>query len=209
MRKGCRVREITVDENGMAGDHPSDFEPIGATAHVAIQGSRRPQVLVVFLESFRSDLIGARLNGREVTPFLNRLARDGVSSAHAFVHTPGTAGSRGQFFGGRLISYPGQSPLIDDFKSLGYTVEHFSGQDDSYGGSESLMGVDRADVFYDARRDVDKRISRSPSPWPSGTGSTSVPSPCSKRSPSGKYAKSVITTCAKPSTVGAPGTHGP
>lgn len=153
-----------VDENGLAGDHPAGFEALRPVPVDAAPGPRRPQFLLVFLESFRADLLGARLNGRAVTPFLDRLAREGTASNHAYVHTPATAASRAQLFGGRLIPRAGRPTLIDDFAQLGYTVAHFSGQDDSYGGSEPLLGVERADRFYDAREDVDRRISRSSSP---------------------------------------------
>jgi hypothetical protein len=153
-----------IDENGMAGDHPVGFEPVA----VVEKGSPRPSatrdVLLIFLESFRADLIARRFQGREVTPFLNRLAREGAHSEHAYVHTPATVASRGQLFAGRLVAQPGGSTLIDDFKRQGYFVAHFSGQNDAYGGSEALLGVERADLFYDARRDRERRTSRSSSP---------------------------------------------
>ena len=152
-----------VDENGLAGDLPAGWPVPAPVSHDEVDPShtRRPDVLLVYLESFRADRLGAERNGREITPFLNELARDGASSDHAYVHSPYTIGSRAQLFGGRLVAAPGQDTLVDDFKGLGYTVAHFSGQDDSFGNSVALLGLDRVDDFYDARDDVDRRTSRS------------------------------------------------
>lgn len=156
-----------VDENGVGGDHPADFEsvwPVPWSDAIELDGAGElPHVLLIYLETFRGDLLDRTLRGREVTPFLNRLAREGASTDKAFVHQPGTRISRAQLFGGRLLPFAGQSTLIDDFKRLGYRVAHLSGQDDSYGDSEPLLGVERADYFYDARQDADRRTSRTAS----------------------------------------------
>ena len=152
-----------VDENGVGGDHPRAFEPFPVAAAREPAGGSRPHFLLIFLETFRADLLGARLGGREITPRLNRLAREGASSSRAFVHCPTTISSRAQLFVGSLAFRGAGSSLIDDFKDRGYTVGYFSGQDESFGDTESLLGVDRADAFYDARRDVAKRTSRSAS----------------------------------------------
>lgn len=152
-----------IDENGVGGDHPPGFEPVAVIEAPLAQGGRRPHFLLVFLESFRADLIDARLGSREITPVLNRLSREGSHSQRAFVHSPFTIASRAQLFSGRYVSGPGETTLIDDFKQRGYSVAHFSGQDESFGDSEALLGVDRADVFYDARQDLALRTSKSTS----------------------------------------------
>jgi hypothetical protein len=165
------------DENGIGGDHPVEPEPPAAAAE-PVELGRRPNVLLVYLESFRHDLLGATLNGHEITPFLNRLAREGASSAHAYVHAPWTLASRMQLFTGNMLPTLDGTTLVDDFKSRGYTVGWFSGQDDSYGNSTMLLGAGRADHFYDARQDVERRTSRSLSPislqvsWKTLTGRT-------------------------------------
>jgi hypothetical protein len=153
-----------IDENRIGGDQPLDFEPVSVIEQERFLGEATPPFLLIFLESFRTDLIEDRLQGREITPFLNRLAREGAFSRHAFVHSPYTVGARAQLFGGRLVPYPDQSTLIDDFKERGYFVAYFSGQDDSFGKSEPLLGTGRADVFYDARQDVQRRSTRSAHP---------------------------------------------
>lgn len=150
-----------IDEDGIGGDFVARRSPAAEIPTVEPTTGSRPHVLLIYLESFRADLIHSQLDGQPVTPFLDRLAADGVMSSHAYVHSPWTLAARSQLFGGRLVNHPGQSTLIDDFKDQGYTVAYFSGQDESYGGSEEILGVERADVFYDARMDADKRTSRS------------------------------------------------
>ena len=150
-----------VDEDGVGGDLPPGFETVApASAEMPPLDARRRHLLVVFLESFRADLLEQRFEGREITPFLNRLGREGALSWTAYVHTPFTVPSRAQLFGGRLEFVPGQDTLADDFRELGYTVAHFSGQDDSLSGSEALLGTARADAFYDARQDRDRHTGR-------------------------------------------------
>jgi hypothetical protein len=152
-----------VDENGLAGDLPAGWRAPETVAPEPVPrvASRRPDFLLVYLESFRADRLGRERNGREITPFLNELAREGSSSRHAYVHSPYTIWSRAQLFGGSLDPRFGQKTLVDDFEAQGYTVAHFSGQDDSFGHSVELLGLDRVDHFYDARDDIDSRTSRS------------------------------------------------
>jgi hypothetical protein len=153
-----------VDANGMAGDHPASFEPQGPRPAPEAAPGPRPHVLLVFLESFRGDLLGRQLQGRPVTPFLDWLAREGASSSRAYVHTPGTVASRAQLYSGRLVPSLGEATLIDDFRRRGYVTAHFSGQNELFGRSVELLGVERADRFYDARQDQQLRTSRSTSP---------------------------------------------
>ena len=77
---------------------------------------------------------------------------------------PWTLDSREQLFTGALVAGADRTTLVDDFKGRGYTVAHFSGQDESYGDSVSRLGLARADFLYDARQDVERRTSRSVAP---------------------------------------------
>ncbi len=149
-----------VDENGLAGDHPADFRPPPDLFVERPVFASRPHVLLVFLEGMRADSIGSSLGGREITPFLNRLAATGASSADTYANSPYTARSRGQLMGGRLAPFPGQSTIVDDFHANGYAVAWFSAQDESFGARESsMLGLERVDVHFDARDDADRSIS--------------------------------------------------
>ena len=153
-----------IDENGVGGDLPDSFRPQQPFPPPDRVGPRRPSFLLVLLESFRGDLVGRRLRGRDVTPTLNRLAQEGASSDRTYAHTPLTWPSRAQLFQGRVSPTPGARTLIDDFHELGYRVGYFSGQNDLHGGSDALVGFERADAFYDARADRDRRTSRTALP---------------------------------------------
>ena len=148
-----------IDENGVGGDHPAAFTPEANSDNRSGEGVL-PHFLLIYLESFRADLLDRKYEGQAITPFLNQFADSAARSEHAFVHSPWTLPSRAQLFSGSLVAKPGARTLIDDFKARGYQIAYFSGQDDSYGDSTRLLGVERADVFYDARQDVDRRTSR-------------------------------------------------
>jgi hypothetical protein len=147
-----------IDENGVAGDLPAGAvyaEPAG----VAAGWTTKPDIVLVVLESFRADALGATLEGRAVTPVLDGLAANGISARHAFSHNGYTAQSRYHLFTGSLAGLRGGTSLIDDFQANGYEVAYFSGQDESFGGDEFAIGFDRADVRYDARVEPDRRYS--------------------------------------------------
>ncbi len=153
-----------VDENGVGGDLPADFRPELPSARPDPSGPRRPSFLLVYLESFRGDLVGLRFRDQEVTPVLNDLARRGAASRRAYAHAPLTWPSRAQLFQGSIVPRNGARTLIDDFRDLGYRVAYFSGQNDQHGGSAPLVGFERADAFFDARADRDQRTSRTALP---------------------------------------------
>jgi hypothetical protein len=153
-----------IDENGVGGDHPKDFRPDAIPLDESSPWTRTPSVLLILLESFRADMTERQVNGRDVTPFINRLAKEGARSSVAYSHCGYTVPGRAQLFGGRMLPFPGQSTLIDDFKRHGYYVGYFSGQDDSFGETQPLVGYDRADTFYDARSDKDKRYTKFSTP---------------------------------------------
>lgn len=147
-----------IDENGLAGDLPV-ADPYTEPAGVASGWTRTPDVVLIVLESFRADAVGATLEGRPVTPVISELAQRGVASALAFSHNGYTAQSRHHLFSGSLADLRGGTSLIDDFKAHGYEVAYFSGQDESFGGEEFAIGFERADVRYDARVEPDRRYS--------------------------------------------------
>jgi len=162
------------DEDGVGGDLPA-----GTTPYVEAQAAaetpvavwpRTPDVVLVVLESFRADLLGARFEGTPITPALDALARRGYSSPAAYSHNGYTVQSRFHLYTGTLAGRPGAPTLIDDFKAHGYQVAYFSGQDESFGGQQYDIGFSRADASADARTDRARRYSTSSTP-----GSLAVP----------------------------------
>jgi arylsulfatase A-like enzyme len=159
-----------VDEDGVGGDLPAATEPYRDALPASGAWTRTPDVLLFVLESFRADLVGAQVNGKAVTPVLDALAARGLSSARAYSHNGYTVQSRFHLFTGTLAAPPGAATLVDDFKTRGYHVGYFSGQDESFGGPQYAIGFERATEQSDARNDRNRRYSMSTTP-----GSLAVP----------------------------------
>jgi hypothetical protein len=150
-----------IDQNGLAGDHPADYQAPPDQFVDGPQFGRKPNVLMIFLEGVRADILGKHLNGKPVTPYLDQLVAQGGHSEHAYANSPYTARSRGQLMGGRLTPYTGQSTLIDDFHANGYEVAWISGQDESFGAEESeVLGLGRTDYHFDARDEAQFSVAR-------------------------------------------------
>jgi hypothetical protein len=144
-----------VDEDGVGGDLPAEGQAY--TEDQPPQAWRhRPNVVLIVLESFRGDALGQLLNGKPVTPVLDALGKIGIATTRALSHNGYTAQSRFHIFSGSLAGLR-RGTLIDDFKANGYEVGYFSGQDDSFGGEAYSVGMDRADIAYDARQDRRRR----------------------------------------------------
>jgi glucan phosphoethanolaminetransferase (alkaline phosphatase superfamily) len=149
-----------IDEDGVGGDLPGDF-PVHVEPSVpTTPWARKPDVLFVMLESVRDDMVGSVVDGRPITPVLDRLGSSGIRARAAYSHNGFTVQSRTHVFTGSLLGGV-RTTLIDDFKRQGYEVAYFSGQDESFGGDDNNTGSSRADVFYDARADVKRRYSAS------------------------------------------------
>jgi hypothetical protein len=159
-----------IDEDGVAGDLPASTIAYVDAPVATAPWLQKPDVLLVVLESFRADLVGAQFEGKPVTPVLDALAKGGYSSPAAYSHNGYTVQSRFHLYSGTLAGRPGAPTLIDDFKARGYQVGYFSGQDESFGGPQYAIGFSRADGSSDARTDRAKRYSTSSTP-----GSLAVP----------------------------------
>jgi hypothetical protein len=158
-----------VDENGIGGDLPAAVPPYTEGRHLPGKWKRTPPVVLVILETFRANLLNLTVDGRSVTPTLNHLAAKGVAAQLAFSHNGFTVQSRYHIFTGSLAGLRSGTSLFDDFKANGYQTALFSAQDESF-GNDMDIGLDRVDVVYDARQDVDRRFSQFTSP-----GSLAVP----------------------------------
>jgi glucan phosphoethanolaminetransferase (alkaline phosphatase superfamily) len=159
-----------IDEDGVGGDLPASLPPYTEPPVQTAPWRIKPDVILVFLESVRADVIGQSYDGHPVTPTLNAIAAAGVSSARAYSHNGFTVQSRQHLFTGSVADIRGRRTLIDDFAAQGYQTAYFSAQDESFGGAPYDIGFARADVAYDARMDVDRRYTAFTTP-----GSLAVP----------------------------------
>ncbi len=161
-----------VDEDGVGGDLSTTAPPYAEAPVVSAPWHTKPDVVLVFLESMRADVIGQSYGPHPVTPTLNALAAAGVSSARAYSHNGFTVQSRRHLFTGSVADIRGPQTLSDDFRAQGYQTAYFSAQDESFGGAAYDVGFARADVAVDARQDLDRRYTTFTTP-----GSLAVPYP--------------------------------
>ena len=159
-----------IDEDGAAGDLPAALPSYADAAAPPGVWTHRPDVVLIMLESFRADLVGARHRGRPVTPTLDALASRGVSAGLAYSHNGYTVQSRHHVFSGTLANLGDGTTLVDDFKANGYETAWVSGQDESFGADDLESGFRRVDVAYDARTEPHRRYSTFTTP-----GSLAVP----------------------------------
>lgn len=148
-----------IDENGVGGDLPASYARYEESLSPSTRWAVRPDVVLIVLESFRADVVGARHGTQAVTAVLDQIATKGIRVDSAYSHNGYTAQSRRHLMTGSLAGLRGGASLIDDFKAQGYQVGYFSGQDDSFGGPESAVGAERADVMFDARQAKSERYS--------------------------------------------------
>jgi hypothetical protein len=141
-----------IDENGVGGDldAPGDFS---AERFDPVRFVRRPDVLIVVLETFPARNLDAEVDGRPATPFLRGLRAAGAVTGPAYTHSAFTVPSLTHLFTGSLTG-AGKTSLFDDFAANGYGTAAFSGQDESFGAVAQATGAERADTFVDARHDI-------------------------------------------------------
>ncbi len=134
-----------VDEDGYGGDFR--FAGGGSGFPTPAIPERR-HVVIVVLESARGDALGRRVDGQEVTPVLNALAREGSHAREAYSHIGFTTESLKSLFSGSLHPRRGAPSLFRDFKANGYRIGVFSGQPESFGDISETVGMRASADFY-------------------------------------------------------------
>jgi hypothetical protein len=84
-----------IDENGVGGDLPADWPAVLEPPPAGGPWRSVPDVVLIVLESFRADAIGATSDGRPVTPVLDAIAARGACRRRAPTRTTATPCSRG------------------------------------------------------------------------------------------------------------------
>lgn len=151
-----------IDEDGYCGDFsvPSAMSTQSGAAD-QFANPATPLVfkhlILVVLESTRSDVLAAEVHGKPVTPILRQLARQG-SASKAYSHAGFTAPSLVSLFTGRLEPDGSPHSLFDDFKAKNFNIGVISGQAESFGDIDKATGMRKnADLFIDAESLRDKR----------------------------------------------------
>lgn len=137
-----------VDEDGIGGDWTLDGPPRPpASFHFP---AKRPNVILIVIESMRGDALGRRINGYPVAPNLEALARTGFSTP-AYSHVGFTTSSLKSIFTGEIVPKDSRHALFPLFRKAGYRIGIISGQPESFGDISGVTGMRaNADVFVDA-----------------------------------------------------------
>ena len=124
----------------------------------------RPSIILLAIEALRSDVVGLRHQGREVTPNLNRLARNGLVWDNAYSQSTHSDYSDvclvSSLFPLRTTShhyYHREDPwpkalAFDVFKQAGYETAIISSQNEAWGCMDQFLETESLDLFYDAKR---------------------------------------------------------
>ncbi len=147
---------------------PAELTPLSAGAAwrpaLVPTGSTRPNVVILSIESLRSDTVHLVHQGQEVMPQLNRLARGGVQFSNAYAQS-----THSDYADVCIVSslfplrtrwhhyYQSADPwtktlAFDAFKQAGYQTAIVSSQNECWGGMDQFLDTPNLDLFYDAQR---------------------------------------------------------
>lgn len=140
-----------IDEDGYGGD--LQLAPMAPQPPITLISGKRPNLILIVIESARYDVIGKRLNGKPVAPNLEAIAKSGSVISPVFSHVGFTTASLKSLFGGALQPSIGSPSLFRELKSSGYEIGVFSGQPEDFGDISKTVGMrENADIFIDGEK---------------------------------------------------------
>lgn len=160
----CSTMDVWQEEPIPACLDPAELIPLSSSnlsAHsfLASSGKQR-SVILIAVEAMRSDVIHLRHQGREVTPHINRLVRDGLHLTRAYAQS-----THSDYADVCLVSslyplrtrhhhyYQADDPwpktlLYDLLKPRGYDTAIISSQNEAWGGMDQFLQTPALDRFY-------------------------------------------------------------
>jgi phosphoglycerol transferase MdoB-like AlkP superfamily enzyme len=151
------VPDNGIDEDGLFGDFVYVPDFLNSDHENTIASKKH--VVIVVLESARADLIGKKINGRYVSPNLNKLASEGSSFPEMYSHTGFTSSSLSILFSGKFGNFPSRQSIFKEFNEASYQVNIYSGQDESWGNLDTKLKTrESSTFFYDAQTGIEKRV---------------------------------------------------
>ena len=140
---------------------PAELVPL-SSANVPVRHSMGKQrsVIIVAIESLRADVIHLRHQGREVTPNINRLAREGLQFTRAYAQSTHSdyadvclASSLYPLRSRHHHYYRADDPwpktmLYDLLKPRGYDTAIISSQNEAWGSMDQFLQTPGLDLFY-------------------------------------------------------------
>ncbi|MFL5328555.1 MAG: sulfatase [Gemmataceae bacterium] len=136
---------------------------VGRPTNLTATSEMRPSFVLIAIESLRADVVGMSVDGSEVMPHVNLLARTGVKFSRAYANS-----THSDYADPCVASsiYPLRSPahhyyssvdppkplLFDCFHDARYATGVFSSQNESWGNMDVFLTTPGLDVFFDAQR---------------------------------------------------------
>ncbi|MDD5581548.1 MAG: sulfatase-like hydrolase/transferase [Methylobacter sp.] len=146
-----------IDEDGFLGD--AVVTPIEKDRFSEIPIRSGKHIILIVLESARSDLLDQKINDHYVAPVMRDIANSGTSIKNAYSHTGYTTTSITAIFNRELVKNIDKPTLIKFLQSAGYQLSIISGQDESFGDVASAVGMKNEGVYYfDARTAINDRV---------------------------------------------------
>jgi hypothetical protein len=136
----------SIDENGVGGDL-AEVDPSAAVPPWNAEKLLRRNVLLLVLDSARSDLLDWRVNGEPVMPTLENVPGHQLA---VFSHAGYTIPSMVAIFNGTVSERIPAVSLIERFHALRYATGVFSGQHEGFGQISRQTRLNQAGRFVDA-----------------------------------------------------------
>lgn len=115
------------------------------------QDELRRNILLIVVEAFRSDALHLEIQNKQVTPTINRLAKEGHSFTRAYAHSPETAYSQFTLITGQ---YPLTNPRRNFNTDLNYSFAKIY---------DLLFLANYRNIYLTYELDATRRLSSSPS----------------------------------------------
>jgi len=137
----------------------SELRPLISSPQTPIALRERPNIVFFQIESFRADLIGQVLQGLEVVPNINQLARQGTwfqkayaPASHTSLSNPNIPASLYPLRKEMLVEYRADDPwpktlIYDVLKPYGYSNAWISSDFEAWCGMDSFLITPALDVF--------------------------------------------------------------
>ena len=146
-----------IDEDGLGGDF--HWAKPGPDAFELLKPMPGNHIMLIVLESARSDLIGKTVNGKLVAPCVTKIAEQGTSVENAYAHQGYTAPSLKAIFNRTLSSEIDRISLVEFLEQSGYSFSFISGQDESFANIAEFTGMRHPNRYlFDARSALEDRV---------------------------------------------------
>jgi hypothetical protein len=146
-----------IDENGYGGDF--EWSDNGRDTLAQLPPQPGTSIVLILLESTRSDLLEKQIDGKVIAPKIAKIAQQGSTIDYAYSHTGYTVPSLTAIFNRSLAAKSKRISLIDYLEDSGYALSFISGEDESFGNGASIIGMDHPERYlFDARSAIDDRV---------------------------------------------------